>query len=1434
MAPPKFSQMSMSSLRKACDDRGLDPSNLDKEELLAQLYGYESRQTEEGATAVKLKELELEKLKLELETAKERHAAEYQKLVEERRLLETKLALESHSLTPAAAESTKGPKIPQFYEGEDVEVYLTTFERLATANGWPKSKWAPKLAALLSGKAREAFVQLSENDSMDYDKVKLAIYAKYELTAEEYRRRFRTSRKQPTDSYKEWLCQLNVCLGRWVDAAERERKKPDDRTTFLTLLMIKEQFLEGCPPELAAKLQEQELWEPKDLAAAADRITYSYRHSASSESSPQPPGVSSPQHRLTCAFCKAPGHDVSRCRKLQKAKPQNSMFCQGRYKFWDSDQPIPDNEWSVDGTVNGQRVHMYRDTGSTMTFVNRKFVPHDAYLGESIRVRMANGTVDEIPTALVTLAVAGQQQQMEVGVMNTPFPVLLGNDYHTSCVVTRAQARRAHSVEQRIAEEASKSDVRATPLDDPATDGENDQDIATDDDEADENTASTGAPSTEDGTQESTSVFDVSPQSLQAQQSADLSLQSAWKDAVPEPQSRHLQTCYVKRHGYLLRKWTPQNRQGEGGTAPEMSPVFQVVVPTKHRLKILRLAHAIPLAGHLGIARTRERVLQHFYWPGLFRDVKRFCKGCPECQKSATRRVGDKHTMVAPPVIGEPFRRIGIDIVGPLPRSNSGNKYILTIVDHATRYPEAIPLPSTEAERVANALMTFFSRVGIAAEILTDQGSNFMSTVLTQMCAKLGVSKLKTTPYHPQTNGVCERFNGTLKSMLRKLVADDAKDWDEYLPYICFAYRETPCATTGFSPFELTFGRQVRGPLTVLKEAWLDDAEHEDSLADYITDLKTKLEWMTEWSLHQKEAMQKKTKTWYDKTAKDREFHLGDQVLVLLPSAASKLQRQWRGPYSIVQKINSVDYKVDTGRRTKRFRIYHVNLLRPWEQPMQIAASAVFEDAPGDQFPELDITTDSRGDLSEITLGPRLSPSQRTELLSLVNKHAAVISSTPGKTDAAIFDIPTHTETPISQRAYPLPHKLRPALQQEIKNLLQQGIIRESQSPFSAPVVLVNKKDGGIRVCVDYRKLNNNTIADKYPMPRIDETIDGVGASKYISVIDLTKGFYQIPLSEEAKRKSAFQTPYGHYEFTRMPFGLKNAPACFQRMMDTVLRGAEDYAKAVMDDIVVSSPTWETHLQHLDDVFCRLAKALLTAKPSKCRLAMERAEYLGKVVGQGEVCPMTSKVAAIQDTPVPTTKRGVRAFIGLVNYYKDFIPNMANIATPLTNLLKKNKPNYIQWDADCATAFHKLKEVLSSEPVLKVADHDKPFVIQVDACDNGVGAVLSQADEEGRDHPIAYRSQKLSERQKKWSTIEKECYAILFAIEQFRYYVYGRPFTVQSDHKPLTWLGQIRDKNRRLMRWSLNLQGYDITFEHKKGAQNGNADALSRAWDADA
>ena len=242
-------------------------------------------------------------------------------------------------------------------------------------------------------------------------------------------------------------------------------------------------------------------------------------------------------------------------------------------------------------------------------------------------------------------------------------------------------------------------------------------------------------------------------------------------------------------------------------SSTEDHAVEQLVLPRQCRAMVLKLAHETPLAGHLGRNKTTRRVLQRFYWPGVCRDVAKHCRCCPECQKAQNRRE-QPAPLVPLPVMAEPFARIAMDIVGPLPRSKSGHKYILVICDYATRYPEAVPLRSCEAEKIAEELIKLFSRMGIPKEILTDQGSNFTSKLLAELYNMLQVRAIRTTPYHPQTDGLVERFNQTLKAMLRRMVNKEGKDWDRLLPFLLFAYREVPQASTGFSPFELLFGEK--------------------------------------------------------------------------------------------------------------------------------------------------------------------------------------------------------------------------------------------------------------------------------------------------------------------------------------------------------------------------------------------------------------------------------------------------------------------------------------------------------------------------------------------------------------------------------------------------------------------------------------------------
>ena len=282
-------------------------------------------------------------------------------------------------------------------------------------------------------------------------------------------------------------------------------------------------------------------------------------------------------------------------------------------------------------------------------------------------------------------------------------------------------------------------------------------------------------------------------------------------------------------------------------------------------------------------------------------------------------------------------------------------------------------------------------------------------------------------------------------------------------------------------------------------------------------------------------------------------------------------------------------------------------------------------------------------------------------------------------------------------------------------------------------------------------------------------------------------------------------------------------------MMDCLIEGLEDFTAAYLDDLVIYSESWDEHLQHIQCVLHKLQEAGLTAKPAKCQFAMAQCTYLGHIVGGGRVYPEVDKLQAVENFPVPTTKKQVRSFLGLTGYYRRFMADYASIAVPLTDLTKKSAPNQVRWNTVCNDAFIHLKKLLCSKPVLWSPNFSKDFVLQTDASDFGVGAVLSQYDEEGIDHPVAFFSRKLLPREQRYSTVEKECLAIKLGTQAFRVYLLGRAFTIQTDHRALQWLDRLKETNSRLTRWSLALQPFKFTVQHRSGKANANADALSRA-----
>ena len=919
-------------------------------------------------------------------------------------------------------------------------------------------------------------------------------------------------------------------------------------------------------------------------------------------------------------------------------------------------------------------------------------------------------------------------------------------------------------------------------------------------------------------------VLNATPEEVKEWQQADEGLsrirELAKGDAMKDSGAH---ATFYYREGLLYRNWRPHGTE-EGG----VRECEQLVLPQRCRDAVLHLAHEVPMAGHLGITKTKDRILQRYYWPGIFKDIAQYCCTCEVCQRSTPQKPL-RAEMIPLPLISQPFQRIAMDLVGPLPKSRRGNRFILTIVDYATRYPEAIPLSSTEASRIAKELVTVFSRTGIPEEILSDQGANFMSMLLQEMYQLLHIRRIRTSPYHPQTDGLVERFNGTMKGMLRKFVGRGRKDWDEYLPYLLFAYREVPQASTGFSPFELLYGRKVRGPLDVLKEAWTGAEGNQGSGVTQIVEMRQRMEEMMDQVQVNANRAQSRQKRLYDRGAHTREFAVGDQVLILLPQTHHSLKLEWVGPYKVTRRVTTVDYEVVMPGRRKERRVYHINLMKKWNPQSTALFAMVAEQEEDDYFDDewFELSDNTEG-LALEDVNADLPGPKRAELLALMKESEEIFRKTPGRTTLAQHMINTGS-APIRQKPYRLPYSQREVLKKELDEMLEAGVIRPSVSPWAAPIVLVPKKDGGQRLCIDYRKLNATASFDAYPMPQMEEIFESIGRAKVISTLDLAKGYWQIPLSESSREKTAFTTTFGLFEFEVMPFGLHSTPATFQRLMNYVLRSCESYAKSYIDDIAVYSQTWEEHLEHLGEVFRRLVSADLHVKLVKCHFGVSKVHYLGHVIGQGEIEPDQQKIAGVQSYPVPATKKNVRAFLGLVGYYRRFVPDFASIATPLTNLTKKRYPEKVVWDDACEGAFQKLKAALVAKPVLKVADPTEPFVLQTDASNFGLGAVLSQNGDDGCEHPVAYASRKLLPREVNYAVVEKECLAIVWALKFFHVYLYGQEFAIETDHKPLSWLDRMKSTNARLTRWSLQIQPYRFEMRYRKGTDNGNADGLSRS-----
>ncbi|GFV07454.1 retrovirus-related Pol polyprotein from transposon 297 [Trichonephila clavipes] len=612
----------------------------------------------------------------------------------------------------------------------------------------------------------------------------------------------------------------------------------------------------------------------------------------------------------------------------------------------------------------------------------------------------------------------------------------------------------------------------------------------------------------------------------------------------------------------------------------------------------------------------------------------------------------------------------------------------------------------------------------------------------------------------------------------------------------------------------------------------------EDKLGNVVK-LINRLKRCQEVAINKMEEIQVKRKTWYDKNAVKREFKDGDLVLVLATSRANKLAVQWIGPGIILNKISETNYLVEIPGRRETSQIYHINMLKPYykrPEHVNVIINDETKNSLADQELEIpylennSLVYDFEDVIQASELNQHLHDKQMDRLRELLSKYSKCFSNNPGLTNLVEHEIQFVIDQPVRTKPYRMSHRQNEILKNEINRMLKLGIIEVGESDYMSPMILVEVAGKEPRPCIDYRKLNGIIRTEYFPLLNIEERVEKVSAAKFITVFDLSKGYWQIPLSKTAQRYAAFCTSFGTYRPLRMSFGLKNAPYFFSKLMAELLNGLEDFVVPYLDDIAIFSDTWESHIKHMETVLQRIKRAKLTIKPSKCKFAQQNVKFLGHIVGQGFRTPSEIKVQAVLEFPTPRTKTQIRAFLGIAGYYQKYINLFSVIAAPLTDALKgRAKKGKIKWTTEGEDAFRELKGKLIDKPVLYAPNFEREFIVQTDASNAGMGAVLTQLTEQGEEHPILYLSKKFSEVEKRYCTTEKECASIVFAIKRLHYYLDGNSFLVMTDHNPLVWLNRNVSSNPRLMRWALALQPYNFRIVHRSGKSHKNADSLSRS-----